>query len=635
MYKFLSSLVLLLFLYTSRLMAGDPVFPAGAIPDSMKKDAHLVKRMEEVTQVIAPSLKEVTLTTRYVLTVLDEAGARSSTLIKMYNKHMDVRSISGALYDADGKLVRRLKQSDIKDLSEDGDGSLMTDNRYKVHRFYHNVFPYTVEYEVEERVRGSYWLQPWIPQDSKDCTVEQARFTIMAPADYQLRYTNNKVAPVITTQKDQKVYTWEVKNIPVFTDEPFSKEFLQLSPGVMVAPSVFKIDDYEGNASTWEGLGKFGYALNAGRDELPENIKQKVRDLIAGKNTQAEKIKALYTWMQQNYRYISIQLGIGGLQTFDAKTVAAKGYGDCKALSNYMMSLLKETGIKSYCAWVRAGAGKNYINEAFPRDPFNHVILCVPGEKDTTWLECTSNTSPAGYLGSFTSNRAVMLLTEEGGKLVHTPVAREEDNQQNRTITAVVEDNGNLKLTAKTIRSGESQEELHALLHGLSKEKQLEWLRKSFDLSSYDVGKFECKEIPAVNPVIEEQLELNCKAYATVTGKRIFITPNVLDRDVPKLEANDKRVSELVLKSRFICTDTVNITVPEGYKAEALPAPVTLQNKYGAYTAVITMKGNTISYIRRLERKAGVYPAAEFNEFAKFYTAIYRADRNRIVLVKE
>lgn len=633
MNKLLSSLAAAL-LCCTRLMAGEPVYPAKAIPDSMQNNAHLVKRFEEITQTISGP-KEVNLVTRYVLTVLDEEGADATTLVKRYNKQTDVRSISGALYDADGKLVKRLKQSDIKDLSVDGDGSLMTDTRYKVHRFYHNIYPYTVEYEVEERLNNTYSLRSWMPQSKRDCTVESSRFIVVTPADYKLRYlasgVNDKPAVM---EKGKLVYTWEVKNVPAFADEPYSKEFVELSANVLVSPSAFKIDDYEGSGATWEGLGKFGYIINAGRDELPDNIKQKVKELIAGQSSKTQKIQALYKWLQQNYRYISIQLGIGGLQTFDAKTVAAKGYGDCKALSNYMMALLKEAGIKSYCAWVKSGNGEKYLNEKFPDDDFNHVILCVP-DKDTTWLECTSNTLPAGYLGSFTSDRAVLLLTEEGGKLVHTPALVMQDNRQIRTVNAVIQENGNLKVSAVTMRSGEEQENLHDILHVLSKDKQLEVMRKSLDLSSYDVGKYECREIPAIIPEIEEQLDLNCNAYATVTGKRIFIVPNILNREIRKLEPDSSRISELVLMFAFVHTDSVSITVPDGYKSEALPAPVSLQTKFGSYSAVATMKGNTITYIRKLQRKAGTFPAADYNEFAKFYTSIFRADRSRMVLVKE
>src|SRR5574342_1196313 len=104
--------------------------------------------------------------------------------------------------------------------------------------------------------------------------------------------------------------------------------------------------------NSWQDFGKFIYALKQGRDELPPEIKQKVHELTDGIADTKEKINVLYGYMQKNTRYVSIQLGIGGWQPFDAKYVAKKGYGDCKALSNYMYSILKEAGIKSYYAVI-------------------------------------------------------------------------------------------------------------------------------------------------------------------------------------------------------------------------------------------------------------------------------------------
>jgi hypothetical protein len=80
--------------------------------------------------------------------------------------------------------------------------------------------------------------------------------------------------------------------------------------------------------------------------------------------------------MQMNTRYISIQLGIGGLQPFDAAFVAKNAYGDCKALSNYMYSLLKEINIKSCYTQIKAGAGEYFFMPDFSTDQFDHIILC-------------------------------------------------------------------------------------------------------------------------------------------------------------------------------------------------------------------------------------------------------------------
>ncbi|MEI9933320.1 MAG: hypothetical protein WDM71_00315 [Ferruginibacter sp.] len=46
---------------------------------------------------------------------------------------------------------------------------------------------------------------------------------------------------------------------------------------------------------------------------------------------------------------------------------------------------------------------------------------------------------PAGYLSSFTCNRNVLLVDEDGGKLVHTPNYNMNENIQSRNIKAVID----------------------------------------------------------------------------------------------------------------------------------------------------------------------------------------------------
>lgn len=76
-----------------------------------------------------------------------------------------------------------------------------------------------------------------------------------------------------------------------------------------------------------------------------------------------------------------------------------------KILSNYTIALLKEAGIKGYYTIIRAGRNARPIQPNFPSNQFNHVIVSVPNGKDTLWLECTSQTNPFGYQGTFTEDR--------------------------------------------------------------------------------------------------------------------------------------------------------------------------------------------------------------------------------------
>ena len=122
--------------------------------------------------------------------------------------------------------------------------------------------------------------------------------------------------------------------------------------------------------------------------------------------------------MQDNTRYISVQYGIGGWEPENAMAVDQLGYGDCKALTNYTMALLKTQGIDSYYT-VLYGGVKRDMNPEFTMMQGNHAILNVPTEDSTDiWLECTSQTNPFNYLGDFTDDRYALRIGENGGEII-------------------------------------------------------------------------------------------------------------------------------------------------------------------------------------------------------------------------
>jgi hypothetical protein len=636
MHKLLSTGVwLLLAVLPLQVLAGNPVYPVREIPAALLKNADVVKRLDE-TVVRINGLADTRITTHRIITVLNEAGAESAQLREFYSNLEEIRAISGALFDANGKLVKRLKQGEISDAPAWDGFSLMNDARIKQHRFYYNTYPYTVEYSVETRMNNTAFWPRWVPQNKTDCTVEHGMLSVTVPTDYTLRYRSYLYnhEPATTTGKGTKTYTWEVQNLAALEPEAFPDELYRRTPSVFLGATAFEMGKYKGDMSTWKDFGAFVYRLNEGRDMLPDNIRAKVQELTAGK-TREEKINTLYRFLQQNNRYISIQLGIGGWQTFDAASVAANGYGDCKALSNYMMSLLKAAGIKSNCVLVKAGRDEHTIREDFPSFQFNHVILCVPGDKDSTWLECTENTLPAGYLGYFTDDRPVLLIDEKDSKLVRTPRYDMNCNEQIRNIAAAIDATGNIDINVTTVRSGLQQDDLHGRLRHLSRETQLELLRKNLGLSSYDITGYQCRELGTAIPSIEEKIQIKGHNYATVTGKRMFLLPDILSRDGMKLDDEANRASEIRFDFAYRNIDTVRIALPAGYKPESVMAPVSLSCQFGNYSAVTTIEGNTLTLIRKMERRSGVFPPAGFPELVKFYGTVYRSERSKVVLIKE
>ena len=615
--------------------AGDPDYNVLLIPQALLKNANVVKRLEEESFELV-SASEARYRYKIALTILNEAGEIHSSFYTHYNKFRDLRSFDGDLYDMTGKRIKSVKKSDIKDYSGTDDVTLIDDMRYKFHDFYYKSYPYTVVYEIEVKYDGTMFFPTWLPAE-KLMSVEKSRFTAICPSNYNLRYKafNSAPEPQITEKGNRKTYSWELTNLAAVSTEYASKPLSWLTPRVILGPSEFKMENYSGNMKTWQDFGKFVYELKKGRDQLPQNIKETIHQIADAISDPREKVKRLYEFMQANTRYISIQLGIGGWQPFDATSVATKRYGDCKALSNYMYSLLKEAGIISFYSLIRAGNDQKWLDEDFPSSQFNHVILCVPIQKDTIWLECTSQIAQPGFLGTFTSDRPALLIDENGGKLVKTPKYYITDNLQSRTIKASIDQEGNLTADVNGYYSGILQERQHEMMHYLSKEKVMELLKEEFDLSTYDVNTFDYKSENKKVPVVHEALNLNVTHYASVSGKRLFIAPNILTRHNNKLQMDSARKYTIVMNYEYGNVDTVMIKVPAGYKVESLPKDVSVTTSFGNYKSQIRVNGDQITYYRTYEKKSGEFPAEKYSELANFYEQMYKADRSRVVLVKE
>lgn len=617
------------------LLAGDPDYAVARIPQDLLKNANAVLRLEEMRFEIL-STKHTRLRNHYVITILNEKGDHWADMSEYYDKHRGVSSIEGILYDANGRELKKVKKKDIQDLSGDSGDALIDDNRIKHHNFYHRAYPYTVEYDIEIENKSTLFFPTWIPQGGEGLSVEYSSMSIVSAHGYQVRYKafNYTTPPVETQEKSAKVLTWSAKNLNAIVKEPYSPLWHEMTTMVIFGPTHFQIDDYMGNMQNWQDFGKFVYSLKAGRDQLPDNVKQTVHSITDGIKNPRDKVVKLYEYMQKNTRYIGIQLGIGGWQPFPARDVAAKGYGDCKALSNYMYSLLKEAGIRSFYTLIQADEKTNYITEDFPSQQFNHAILSVPVLNDTIWLECTSQTAPAGYLGRATSDRPVLLIDENGGRLVRTPKLKMSENLQARKIKAVLKDNGTVEIAAATRYTGMQQDHIHGLINALSKEKVKEYLQEQLDFSTYDVNAFDYKEFKTSLPAINESLDITVSNYATITGKRLFIIPNVMTRTSRKLSLDSTRKYDIQLGFEYKDVDSVEIELPKGYEPEAMPKDVTINSQFGKYTSTVKLKDNKLYYYRSSEHTGGRFPAKQYKDLVEFYGAIYKADRSKVVLVK-
>jgi transglutaminase-like putative cysteine protease len=615
---------------------GDPQYPVSAIPAELKENADVVVRDFQMKFTIKGKGSSA-LTIREVFTILNNQGEDYAKEVVYYDKQRKIISFKGASFDAQGNLIKRLKPSEIYDQSAISGGSLFEDNRLKAANLVHGSYPYTVEFEYEIDYKHLYQIRPFIIQIGERISIEKSQCTILYPLSLKPQYKvlNVNANPVVTPlDHDRESLTWTFEKLTPLKEESFSPKYVEFLPMILFSPTSFEYSGYEGTMDTWQNFGKWIQQLNEGRGELSETTKQKVRELTQGLTSTEEKAKVLYEYMQGKTRYVSIQLGIGGLQPFPAKIVEDNGYGDCKALSNYMVALLQEAGIKGYYTLIYGGQDPKGFPPDFVHDAFNHIVVAIPNKADTLWLECTSQTNPFGYMGSFTGDRRALMITEEGGKLVKTPVYQAEHNIQSVSAEVVVEANGLARVKSTARYSGLQYENggLNFILNDQF-DDQKKWIQRMTDIPSFDIVSYKFKDLRGKIPTAQVDLNLVVTRFANVSGKRMFFVPNLMNRSSFVPEKLEARKNDIVRSVAFIDYDTIRFTVPESIYLEFQPEPTKITSRFGEYESSVKVEQGTVIYYRRLKMNRGRYPASSYQELTDFYKAINKADNAKLVFL--
>jgi len=330
--------LVILGLFTWQSAAGQ-YYPVSEIPDSLKENAHCIIRLySDDLEVSANNAAE---TIRKAITVLDKEGELSAGLRLSYDKNSDITINNISIFDANGRKIKTIRQSEIEDYSAYQSYELYSESRVKVYQPESPVFPYTIEYNYERDRKNMISLGRWMPVSDYSISLQEAVLKLVHPVRVKVNYKELNIKGQTEIKGDIRTVTWKLHNLKAIETEPFSVSIEELVPSVYMMPSLIRYEKYEGSAENWEEYGRWVYDLFRDRDDLAQADSAKVLKVIENIKDVSGKVRALYKYLQDNTRYVSVTLGLGGYQPTDARTVFKTGYGDCKALSNYLHSLLK------------------------------------------------------------------------------------------------------------------------------------------------------------------------------------------------------------------------------------------------------------------------------------------------------
>lgn len=611
-------------------------FSAAEIPPDLKKGVGVVIRQHD-THIRIINEETTEINRQVTLTLLDKKAQDEGIQFIPYDDLLSkVSNISGFVFDKTGRQVSKLRKKDIID-GAIPTSSLAESGRFIALQFDVPSYPATITYSYTKTIPSLFYFRFWSPLRRNSRSLALASLTIESPRDIPVQYrwqSAEEIEPVTKHDDKKWVYQWSLSNLKLAQAEVLGLRGEELIPRLYLTQDKLKIGSIKGSMASWKSFGALMYELQQGRQELPEALARKVGEIAKQSDGAHETIANLYRFMQENIRYESIQLGIGGFQAFTTDYVYEKGYGDCKALSNYMGSMLQYVGIPSYYTLVGAGSTKPPIMTDFAYSPFNHVILCaVPAAGDTVWLECTSPSSPSGYLGSFTADRNVLLCTPEGGILRRTPSAPPAENLYQNDLEVWLAKDGSARIEGELFRRGEA-DRLDGY-HALPNRELRDWLKELLS----ELGTVQIEELEALPdsnesiPGTRIRFKTSVSRFANVSGTRMFLKPNVVASGsfvLPEKNRTQPIINYLstTRQNRFV------YHLPEGYTIEAMDADlVQAAEVFGKFTYQTKLiDSQTLEHVSVLEYQRCRLPASYYETLRKFMTKLGQTYRRQVVL---
>ncbi len=601
-------------------------------PDLIANANAVIRNYSETVEF--KSIDKLIITKHVTITVLNKKADDYLFFHEFYSENSGkLKDIKIYILDENGNEIQKVKNKDIEDVAGYDGFSIITSSRLKLYRHTPASYPVTISYSFTKESENTSWFPRWVPLFDYSLSLEKSAYKIINSSGIEILKKETNLEDFSIRSSDENAYLAE--NIKAVKKEKYSPAGYKIFPSVLFSPHSFSYEGHKGTIHSWNDVGQWMYkSFLENRKELADiGVKEELKGLISPKDDKRTITKKLYDYVQENTRYVSIQLGEGGYKPMETTDVHNLDYGDCKALSFYMQGLLKLYDIESDYVLVYADVNdkRSLIPDFYSKSQFNHAITCVPMEEDTVWLDCTSNDSPFNFLGRFTDDRKVLLVNGNDSKVAKTPKYDYKLNSQKTEGLITLKTSGDMSAALNITHTGiqcdkiirlnrkdNEDIEKHIKLHRYKNMNEVVVQNYNYTLIEEDIR-------------AEEKIEMSSKRYAEPAGEYLLIPLNTVQFPIPILKQSTKRMYPIEFRRSVEYASTLDYKVPSGYKIYKEIEPIELESEYGIYKSSITqIDENTVRHERYFRKKEGVFAPDAYNDMKNFFNKIRKVEKGSI-----
>lgn len=484
------------------------------------------------------------------------------------------------------------------------------DVKYLTSLYFHNQAP-ALEKIIEFRIPS------WLESDLRE-----------------YNFAKEGIEKISIKENDITRITYTMKNVEAFHREPSSPNHAISYPHIICVNKAYTENGQRKVLfeSVKDLYGWYRSVCSLIGNE-PDLLTAKVKELVAGKKTDIEKIEAVFYWVQDNIRYIAFEDGIMGFKPDAAQNVLQKKYGDCKGKANLLKEMLKIAGYDARLTWIgTSDLPYDYTLPSLAVD--NHMICTVVLNGKRYFLDGTEDYIAFNDYAQRIQGKQVLIEDGENYFIDQVPDFKADRNKVSR-LTKIDLDNNVLKGATSIEYNGESKILLQRVYSSMRSDQKKDALANFLKRSDENVEITNIKEPDFLNR--QKPLQVNYDFVAnnqvTRTGNELYVIMD-WDKEFSSMEFPADRKTDYEFNQKYYLSAQTELVIPAGYKVDYLPESFKKVTNDYSFEGTYVNKGKSVVYTKTIIVNKPILYKANFEDWNVFIKSINKFYNDQVVLVK-
>jgi transglutaminase-like putative cysteine protease len=322
---------------------------------------------------------------RSVRRVLTNQGVQDASQLSIdFDPSYETLIVHDAEVVRDGKRMRELNAGEMRVIEKESESDdRIYDGQLTALIFLKDVRPgdlidYSYSLDGANPLLGGKYADEYEMSTSRPTKHLRHRLVWPAARPLQFRATVRGLQPHVEHKGSDDVYTWQRDDAPVVNDE--DEQPTWFDPFDSVQLTEFR---------TWAEVAQWAAALYKADDASMKAVREIAARIRHEHTTRDAQLTAAIRFVQDDIRYLGIEMGRNSHEPHQPAVTLAQRYGDCKDKAFVLSLLLRELGVEAQPAMVNTKL-RHRLDDYLPSPwIFDHVIAEVVTDGQPRWIDGT------------------------------------------------------------------------------------------------------------------------------------------------------------------------------------------------------------------------------------------------------